>query len=160
MNLIRQGDNECMAASVAMVFDKRLESVNTFSLFNPYCYSFPFPVPWHQSPKVASMDEICDWAYSIFGAGLVPFPRNPGCSPTEKCSMVPVWPDGEGKFLEHLSYGPGLLEGHVEHMRGHMCAWDGKKVYDPRGYTYSFENADGYNFTATRFWLKVQGVCV
>jgi hypothetical protein len=157
MQLIRQRDAGCVAASVAMVFETRLNYVDTFSLFNPYCYSFPFPSPWHKLPKVASMDELCDWAYSMFKVGLVPFPRNPGCSPSEKCPDVAVWPDGEGKFLEHLSYGVGLLEGHVEHMRGHMCAWNGEKVYDPRGHTYSFANASDFDFTATRFWLKVQG---
>jgi hypothetical protein len=157
MHLIRQGDAGCVAASIAMVFDMPLEVVEYHYLFNPCCRSFPFPSPWHRSPMVASMDEVCDWAHNNFKVGLVPFPRNPGCSPAEECPAVPVWPDGEGKFLVHLSYGIGLLEGHVEHMRGHMCAWDGEKVYDPRGHTYSFANASDFDFTATRFWLKVQG---
>jgi hypothetical protein len=140
-----------------MLLGKDLRNVERFSLFNPTCYQYPFPQPWSRLPKVASMEEICDWVYFVLGIGLVPFPRNPGCSPAEMCPMQPVYKDGEAKFLDQLSYGAGLLEGVVEHDRGHMCAWDGEKVYDPRGPLYSFENAGDFDFAATRFWLKVEG---
>lgn len=156
MKLIRCGESGCVVASVAMLVGRELAWVEGFPMFNPICYRYPFPQPWARLPKVASMEEICDWAYQTLRVGLIPFPRNPGCSPAGECPMQPVYKDGEEVFLNQLSYGAGLLEGVVEHDRGHMCAWDGEKVHDPRGYIYSFENADGFNFTATRFWLKVE----
>jgi hypothetical protein len=157
MNLKRCGENGCLAASVAMLLGVRVDDIERIGLFNPCRYEYPFPAPWARMPKVATMDEVCEWMYKECKIGLVPFAHNPGCSAARECPMTPVWSDGRKAFRRHLSYGAGLLEGHVEHMRGHMCAWDGKKVYDPRGNTYRLEDALHYDFTPTRFWLKVQG---
>ena len=154
MNLIRSSKNQCVAASVGMLFEWKLEALADFPLFDITCYQYPFPHPWSHLPKVASMVEICEWAITVTGCGLVPFPRNPTCVPSAKCPSTPVFKDGEASFLTHLSYGAGLLEGIVS--VGHMCAWDGLKVYDPRGYTYQIEDAPAYDFAPSRFWLKVE----
>ncbi len=154
MNLIQSSKNQCVAASVGMLFEWKLEELAGFQLFDITRHQYPFPRPWSHLPKVASMEEICGWAFSIVGCGLVPFPRNPTCAPSADCPPQPVFKDGEGVFRSHLSFGAGLLEGLIKD-RGHMCAWDGLKVYDPRNHIYQIEDADDYDFTPSRFWLSV-----
>jgi len=156
MKLIRSESNGCVAASVAMLFDWDLKALAAFPQFDTKRCTYPFPYPWDKLPKVSSMVEICEWAFRFAGCGLTPFPRNPVCTPDEDCSPVPVYENGEPQFLTHLAFGAGLLEGSVEG-RGHMCAWDGLRVWDPRGHIYQIEDAPEYTFKPARFWLKVEG---
>jgi hypothetical protein len=155
MNLIQGSKNQCVAASVGMLFEWELEELACFALFDITRHQYPFPHPWSHLPKVASMEEICEWAFSVTGHGLVPFPRDPTCAPSADCPPQPVFKDGERAFRNQLVFGAGLLEGRINGRLGHMCAWDGMKVYDPRGYIYQIENADDFEFTPTRFWLSV-----
>jgi hypothetical protein len=157
MNLIKGNKNQCVAASVGMLFEWELEELTRFPLFNITHHQCPFPHPWNHLPKVASMEEICEWAFSVMGCGLVPFPRNPTCTPSADCPPQPVFKDGEMAFRNQLSFGAGLLEGLVKGCRGHMCAWDGMRVWDSRNHIYQIEDANDYDFTPTRFWLKVAG---
>lgn len=155
MKLIRSGKNQCVAASVGMLFEWKLEELADFPLFDIHSHLYPFPHPWADLPKVASMEQICEWAFLVARCGLVPFPKNPTCTPSADCPPQPVFKYGEQVFRTQLGFGAGLLEGLIKGSRGHMCAWDGLKVYDPRGYTYQIEEANDYSFTPTRFWLSV-----
>lgn len=114
---------------------------------------YPFEPPWETYPKVPSMDTICDWLWQRFGRSLTPFNKNPHCTPNMACKAVPVWYNGEEKWLSQLQYGKGLLEGVYNGFIGHMCAWDSERVFDPRGFVYTWENRAEYKFDAERFWL-------
>jgi hypothetical protein len=114
---------------------------------------YPFPYPWEEYPLVPDMNVVVDYVLNKHHAALVPFERNPVCTPSADCPGVPVWEDGEAKFRDQLRYGPGLLECERRDGFGHMCAWDGLNVYDPEGYKYWFEALAPYGLEARRFWL-------
>jgi hypothetical protein len=151
MRLIKSDHNDCLAAAVAMVFNLHYPDVqNDLQLLQPLEY--PFRKPWAGLPKVVSMEQVCEWAAER-RCTLMPFPWNPMCSPHPDCPPVPVWDDPDAAFDQAMRRGPGLLEGLVGE-KGHMTAWDGNVVYDPRGYCYSLNVAlDKFGFIPTRFWL-------
>jgi hypothetical protein len=110
-------------------------------------------------PKVPSMEELVAWAYRKQRTGLVPFPFHPHCSPHPNCPGVPVWPDDDPNevFEGQLSHGKGVIEGVITSTaKGHMVAWDGAVIYDPRGYMYSLNVANKFDFSPSRFWLAVE----
>jgi hypothetical protein len=164
MNLIKQeGTDDCVAAALAMVFDVSLGYIKA-ELFTDLM--FPFPEPWDKLPKVPDMNVICDYAMGQQGVALVPFELDPLCSPHVDCKPVPVWPRsktatarGPWKFEIALRKGPGLIEGTLTrngNQLGHMVAWDGTVIYDPRGYCYSTNVAmPRFNFQPRRFWLAI-----
>jgi hypothetical protein len=153
MQLITSRNNDCVAASVAMLLGLTLEEVKSHHLFSEAYLTYPFPKPWHEVPKVPAMEEVCEWAFQTGKIGLVPFPLNPRCTPSHGCPDVPVFQDKNKAFCRQLDFGPGLLEGMTS--KGHMCAWDGTKVYDPRGRIYPLTDAFAHSFYYHRFWLKV-----
>jgi hypothetical protein len=164
MNLVHSFSNDCVAASLAMLFGCDIEAIK-HELFSNLMH--PFPAPWDCLPKVPDMNVICDWAWGHRRTALVPFEYDPYCSPDVNCPTVPVWPISPNKpgsaefaFSRALGYGSGLLEGVVvDGERGHMCAWDGNVVYDPRGYIYSRNIAlDKFDYRIRRFWLAVRAV--
>jgi hypothetical protein len=145
-----------------MLFDVDIHYVKDQLFFG---LSKPFPEPWSHLPKVPDMNVVCHWAWDRRTA-LVPFEYNPQCTPHEDCPPVPVYPtrsDIYGKtpdwaFITQMSFGPGLIEGITEDEAGHMCAWDGSIIYDPRGYCYSRNVAkERFGYQITRFWLAVKG---
>jgi hypothetical protein len=161
MNLLKSSNNDCVAAAMAMVIGCKM-SVVTSRLFTNL--DTPFHAPFHELPKVPDMTVICEYMLQR-GLAMVPFERNPQCSPHPDCPPVPVYPFREagqvgGRFLDgplavwerQLTLGPGLIEGSVGEM-GHMVAWSGDSVYDPRGFIYSLNVADKFDFVPKRFWL-------
>jgi hypothetical protein len=70
-----------------------------------------------------------------------------------------VWPDDDPNevFEGQLSHGKGVIEGVITSTaKGHMVAWDGAVIYDPRGYMYSLNVANKFDFSPSRFWLAVE----
>jgi len=163
MKLITTTNNDCVAASLAMLFDTGIGYIKTQLFTN---LPKPFPGQWSDLPKVPDMNVICDWAWQRRTA-LVPFEYDPQCTPHKDCPPVSVYsqttkyPKGlaDWPFKTQLTYGPGLLEGTIIGREvGHMCAWDGKIIYDPRGYCYSRNVAkEKFGYQITRFWLAVKG---
>ena len=143
------GQHDCAAASLAMVTGLDIQDVKS-QLFDDLVY--PFDPPWDKHPKVPTMDEICEWAWVEQGIALVPFNYNPGCSCGPGCNEVPVWGDADRAFRRQLALGRGLLEGTTSN-GGHMCAWDGEQILDPRGYKYQLGSE--INFKPIRFWLAI-----
>jgi len=149
MRLILSNNHDCVAASLAMVTGIPMSDIKE-DLFTDLEY--PFPPPWDKLPKVPNMDVICDYLWLGFRLGLTPFNNAPFCSPDVACPSFPVWEDAAAMFQRQLGFGPGLLEGTVAG-KGHMCAWDGTMVFDPRGYAYLPDEADDLGFDIERFWL-------
>ena len=164
MKLITSSDNDCVAASLAMLFDVEIGFIETH-LFT--ALTKPFMRPWDGLPKVPDMNIICDWAWETHEIALVPFEYDPQCSPHKDCPPVSVYPrtittlgaTADWVFDKQMAYGPGLIEGNTLGREvGHMCAWDGKIIYDPRGYCYSYNVAkEKFGYQITRFWLAVKG---
>lgn len=144
----------CVHASLAMLLGGS-ESHHEY-VKNSLPLRYPFPSPYQGVPAGHSMAEVCDFIQrsGTWIVGLMPFDRSPTCSIAPELPEVSVWSEGELKWRQHLRFGRGLLEGHTE-VVGHMCAWDGRNVYDPRGYIYAWEDREDYNFDAERFWLEV-----
>ena len=163
MKLITSNNNDCVAASLAMLFDVDLSYVETRLFAN---LPKPFPGQWADLPKVPDMNVICDWAWQRRTA-LIPFEYDPQCTPHKDCPPVSAYPrttssphkTGHAQFKIQLDYGPGLIEGVITGREvGHMCAWDGKVIHDPRGYCYSYHIAqEKFDYRVTRFWLAAKG---
>lgn len=154
MQLIEGNNKDCLAASIAMLLSESVEYVERALYPSPREY--PFPPPWDHLPLVPSMEIVVDWLVLNHNVGLVPFPYAPTCSPHKDCPAIRVWDgDADEIFERQLSYGQGLIEG-MCHEVGHMTAWDGAVIFDPRGHKYSFNVAYRFNFKPTRFWLKTK----
>jgi len=151
MKLQTANDNDCVAASVAMLIGVNHTTVKEALWPDPPVY--PFPEPWQVCPLVPCMDIICDWLYTEHKVALTPFAFDPHVTPHKDCPPVSACDEDPMSLFEgQLAYGPGLIEG-VYSGVGHMCAWDGNVIYDPHGYKYSLNAAGRFNFTPTRFWL-------
>jgi hypothetical protein len=162
MKLIESTNNyDCVAAALAMVLGTDLGEIERILFHN---LMKPFPEPWDNLPKVPDMNVICEFMAGV-GWALMPFEYNPQCSPHPDCPPVPVYPFREagnvgGHFLasfqrvweKQLSLGPGLIEGTVDET-GHMVAWSGDAIYDPRGCIYSLNVTNKFDFVPKRFWL-------
>lgn len=142
---------KCLLASLAMLFDLSWEEVEKALFYN---LEYPFEPPWDTCPKVPDMNVIVDWALHVQHAALVPFEYNPSCTPHKDCTPVRVWKDGPAKFRKTLEYGPGLIECETETGKGHMVAWDGASVYDPRCVVrYEYDRLIDNGLKPRRFWL-------
>lgn len=49
---------------------------------------------------------------------------------------------GPTRFQESLRLGQGVIFGILKETMPHAVAWDGKVVFDPRGYHWSFPNSE------------------
>jgi len=167
MKLIVSNNNNCVAASLAMLIDVDINHIQD-KLFTDL--TKPFPGQWSAFPKVPDMNVICGWLWWDYKVALVPFEYDPQCAPHKDCPPTSVYPTttrcpypiadvADVAFNEQVAYGPGLIEGTIIGREvGHMCAWDGQVIYDPRGYCYSRNVAQGrFHYQITRFWLAVKG---
>lgn len=155
MRLVKQEKNGCVYAALSMVLNERLDTIYANFKHWDYKDNYPFTGEWSMVPRVPSMEEICDIAIRHFKTAFVPFPIDPLATPHEDCKPIHVWQYPQKKFTSQLSFGRGLLEGMVVES-GHMVAWDGSVIFDPRGYCYSINVADRFDFQPRRFWLAVQ----
>jgi len=162
MRLVTSNNNDCVAASLAMLLDVKIGYIENELFTN---LPKPFPGQWAAFPKVPDMNVICEWMWK-HEIALIPFEYDPQSTPHKDCPPVSVYPTTEGfpsytadvAFYDQVSYGPGLFEGLTEREVGHMCAWDGKVIHDPRGYCYSLNVAQAkFGYQITRFWLAVKG---
>lgn len=154
MRLIKQAKDGCVYASLAMVLGETLEGV--YHNFQPWKLEdkYPFPSPWDELPRVPSMHEICEIAIRHYLMAFVPFEYDPEVTPHPDCPAIKVWDNAREVFNLQLRRGKGLIEG-LKDNKGHMVAWNGTVVYDPRGYMYSLNVSDKFYFEPRRFWLAV-----
>lgn len=158
MHLMKSKPNGCVYAAIGMLLNKSHEDVsNIIDMPMSQPERHPFPEPWKHLPFVPPMDVIVDRLIRREGIALVPFEKDPVCSPHPDCPPVDVWKvyKRTDAFDSQLKLGEGVIEGLVGET-GHMVAWDRSVVYDPRGYCYSMNIADRFNFTPRRFWLAVK----
>ncbi len=163
MRLVTSNNNDCVAASLSMLLGCSIDSIKNQLFTN---LPKPFPGQWAPFPKVPDMNIICDWVWGVYQIALVPFEYNPQSTPHRHCPPESVYPPttifqsvtADYAFNNQMSHGPGLIEGQTKGEVGHMCAWDGNVIYDPRGYCYSRNIAtEKFGYRVTRFWLAVRG---
>ena len=156
MNLVIGTNGQCLLASVAMLIGESLEATRQILIGHlDWPDKHPFEGEWEDYPRVPSMHEVVDALWRFKRLGLVPFEYNPSCAPHIDCPSIDVWQRPREQFLNQLDFGSGLIEGVVDD-RGHMVAWDGQVVLDPRGYCYSLNVSDKFDFQPTRYWLALQ----
>lgn len=150
MKLITSGKDRCVAASISMLLDVPIEVIleDLFSNLEK-----PFKGKWADKEKVPSIHEIVAYCLVTHNVALVPFEYDPQCTPcVHGHDPVPVYKHGSDVFDLQLRFGAGLIEGRTEKY-GHMVAWDGLRIYDPRGYRYHSFEGSAFGFTMDRFWL-------
>jgi len=156
MRLIKSNKNNCVYASVAMLLGVSLDKA--YELLHNKDAKIgekPFTGIYKDFEVVPDMAVICDSLWSKKRIGLTPFYFDPTCSPHPNCQPISTWKNPKASFKLQLGFGSGLLEGKTEKC-GHMCAWDGQVIFDPRGHIYSYDLAEIMNFEINRFWLKVE----
>lgn len=155
MRLVKAENNGCVYASVAMLTNNHLNwAYDSLYTCGAKIGQKPFIGIYKDFEVVPDMAVICDVLWRKKRTGLVPFEFDPKCAPNANCPPISTWENPTKVFMQQLGYGPGLLEGKTK-VCGHMCAWDGQVIYDPRGFIYSFNLAATMGFEPKRFWLKV-----
>ncbi|GMU26175.1 MAG: hypothetical protein AMXMBFR16_10800 [Candidatus Uhrbacteria bacterium] len=146
----------CLPASFSMVcgvpFKKFIELLGHDGSATPFKST--------SDKQAFHIQECLDVAWKL---GFICMPIDLFCisSPTADGSqgVFKIWDQdaAAARFLQYLKGRAGVMEGASFRsqgvLRGHAVAWDGEKIYDPRGRSYSMEDRQSNNFTPSRFWL-------
>lgn len=84
--------------------------------------------------------------------GLMPIELYPVMAPDEDTEPKLLWSMEEAviRFEKSIRLTSGLLIGQTSYGLGHACAWDGDKVFDPRGYILDLKD-----FIIRECWLLI-----
>lgn len=117
----------------------------------------PWPAPFDSVRKGFHIHEMIDVAFIYYRRLLCPFDKAPMVTCDERCPEIPaefsgVTPEQRWNFA--TVFKTGVMTGQMTvSRRGHAVAWDGHKIYDPRGYVYSYEDRHNYNYEPDTFWM-------
>lgn len=143
----------CMAAAAAMVTDTSVEHIA--HMLGHDGSDHPWPHPYEHLHRGFHIHEIIDLLWIQFQQSMTPFVREPMCTPHMKCPEVPARSpysaDSSVRFIKALVHNQGIITGMIGEL-GHAVAWDGKEVFDPRGYRYYYHACDTYRFVPDVFW--------
>lgn len=146
----------CMAVAAAMVLNKPLSEViqglghdGSEKVWQPH---------WEDQVAGFHIHEIIDYAWMQNATPVTPFLRYPLVTPSpahpEQLAKFAREPDLERRFTNRLYGRVGIITGTVIFGRGHAVAWNGHKIYDPRGYVYTYAEAEtDYHYHADIFWM-------
>jgi len=115
--------------------------------------------PCEHQPAGHHIHEIIDYVWLQHSTPMTPFLRCPEVTPSynhpEVVARFVREPDLERRFANRLYGRVGVLTGTMKHTgKGHAVAWSGHKIYDPRGYVYTYAEAyDTYNYLVDTFWM-------
>ena len=147
----------CMATSVAMALDT--QTANVVRLCGHSGDGLPWPPPFDHIREGFHIHELIDVVWLYFSKTLTPFIRCPMVTPRDECPEQPATfteCDAETRFIKRMWSRTGILTGVVKSgcvEIGHAVAWDGHKIYDPRGYIYPFTARDKYGYEPDVFWM-------
>lgn len=162
MNLLTSEKHQCVAAAFAMAMGCTMEQVferlghnglDTIveDMKEPNCYRSFHPQEF--------IDLLLDDGYACTMIELDPCLRH-GDQVVNHAHLL-----GHDRFFLSMHYGPGVIFGTVGDKKngiGHAVAWDAEtaKIYDPRGYTYSWHKDQ--DFYPRQFFLiqKVEVTCM
>ena len=134
MRLMIQIDDSCLVYAAAMVLD--VDPNTLIAEIGHDGQDIWWPACTGASRKRGiHIQEIIDCAHAR-GHGLMPIEVFPCSSPGPGIEPIEIWKDGHchARFENMIAFHPGILIGESENGIGHAWAWDGEKVYDPRGY--------------------------
>lgn len=148
MQLKRQPNAwSCVLASAAMVFDTDYKTLIEMIGHDGSEVVLP-SLPEPAKRRGFHMQEIIDCAIKLSHA-VVPIEVLPYSTPDGKAEF-PInfkirtdnnlfnW-DNRSRLLHYMTNGEGIITGLARKFR-HAVAWDGHKIYDPHGLTYSFND--------------------
>lgn len=146
----------CMATATAMALDKPLYEVIE-GLGHSGSESV-WPPEWNHLPAGYHIHEIIDYVWMQHAKPVTPFVRRPMVTPAYDCpdqvAKFAREPDLEKRFKHRIAGRVGIMTGVISKGRGHAVAWDGRNIYDPRGYVYSLDTArQFYNYYVDTFWM-------
>lgn len=139
-----------------MALDVPVDRIISLAGHDGSCH--PWPAPFSLIREGFHIHEMIDVAYLYFRRLLCPFVRTPMVTPDENC------PEQLAKFrraesVDHrwcsaLYCKVGIMTGQMTDTRiGHAVAWDGHRVYDPRGYVYRYSERLDYKYDPDTFWM-------
>ncbi len=143
----------CMPTSVAMALDTDVDTV--IRLCGHKGDALPWPPPFDKLREGFHIHEIIDVVWLYFSKTMTPFIREPTVTPHDECperGAVFVECDSEIRFIKRLWSRQGIMTGVVGEL-GHAVAWDGHRIYDPRGYIYTYTDRDKYRYDPDVFWM-------
>lgn len=145
----------CMPFALAMALDVPVEDI--IRLVGHDGSHHPWPVPFQFVRAGFHIHEIIDVAFLYYRRLLCPFVREPTVTCDERCPEIPakfVGTDTDARWRWALRNNTGIMTGQMMDTGvGHAVAWDGQKIYDPRGYVYSYDDRHHYLYEPDTFWL-------
>lgn len=154
MKLITSDNSwSCMAAAAAMVSGTSVAYIT--HMLGHDGSDHPWPAPYEHLHRGFHIHEIIDLFWLQFQQSLTPFVRKPTCQPhpdaPEIPARLPYSRDPEEWFQHVLLWNWGIITG-IGKGLGHAVAWDGREVFDPRGYRYPYRLCAEHNFDPDTFW--------
>lgn len=135
MKLIKQPSGSCLIASVAMVLDIDIKILNEMIGHDGSAVVLPL-LPEPARRRGHHLQEIIDCALKS-GYAVTPIEVLPYSTPDGKSEYpIDFQIDNKERLFKYMRNSRGILTGLGSRWR-HAMAWDGKRVYDPRGYIYS-----------------------
>ncbi len=147
MNLIKGENNlDCILAAASMVMDIDLVELKKLIGHDGSEVIFPSsPVPYCY--RGFHIQEITDQAF-LNGWSVMYIQRQFGLEPFMGDDPKFRIYTSDKRMATYLKKFPGIIGGRSDDS-SHAVAWDGKKVYDPRGKIYSLKE---FNYDIQEFW--------
>ena len=146
MKLIKQSGPFCLVASAAMILDTTIEELHKEIGHDGTEFW------WEGKMRGIHIQEII-MCVRRRNKSLTPIEMFPtvsylsdGCDP----KMIFNVPHAEVRFYMMIRDHRGILVGETDSGNPHACAWDGMKVFDPRGWIYDLSD-----FNIRECWLLI-----
>lgn len=135
MKLIKQSGGSCLIASAAMVLNVDIKTL--FEVIGHDGSAVVLPLlPEPARRRGYHFQEIIDCALKLDYA-VTPIEALPYSTPDGKSEYpIDFQIDNKERLFNYMRNSRGILAGLGRQWR-HAMAWDGKHIYDPRGYVYS-----------------------
>jgi len=135
MKLIKQSGGSCLITSTAMVLNTDIKSLADMIGHDGSAVVLPL-LPEPACRRGYHLQEIIDCALKL-GYTVTPIEAAPYSTPDGKSEYpIDFQINNQERIFNYMHNSIGILTGLGKQWR-HAMAWDGKHIYDPRGYIYS-----------------------
>ena len=154
MNLQVSPNNwSCAAVSLAMALDRPYKRI--IDLCGHDGSAKVWQAPYHNKEAGFHIHELIDVAWTSFKKTMTPFVRSPMATPStdqrEQTAIFAHYKDHERRFVARIFNRVGIMTGFAH--GSHAVAWDGSRIYDPRGYVYYYDDRQKYYYEPDVFWM-------
>lgn len=142
MKLIKTTDNwTCGVVALAMLLDEDVDNLILEIGHNGGEKIWPHLGP-PECYKGFNTQEFVDVCYAR-GYALLGIEGAPVSWSGPEAKPKRIWtPEQENdRMIRYMDGNSGIIIGNLETGARHACAWDGKKVYDPKGFIYDFDSS-------------------